>query len=333
MNKKILIFNVGSETLKYAFYKGRFIEKKIFYTSFKKDEKNKIEKLIKNLIEKFDPDYIAHRIVHGGDIKKTCFIIHSVIREIKKYEKFAPLHNPHELKVIELCQKYAKKQVKQIAVFDTAFFANLPKKTTTYALPLHLLKKYNIKHYGFHGINHHYIAQKFPNKSIISCHLGAGCSIAAIKDNKALDISMGFTPLEGVMMVTRAGSIDPGIILLFVEKFGLKNTKKILNESSGLYGLTGSKDVKKIVKQKNQKKNKDALELFCYNIAKQICAYQAALKKIDIIAFSGGIGEANSWIRKKICSYLPFKFKKAVVKADEEEIIFNELRKLLKIKI
>ncbi|MCX8194105.1 MAG: acetate kinase [Candidatus Pacearchaeota archaeon] len=317
---KILIFNVGSETLKYSVYENRnFLKKEIIYT--------RDYKIVKKILKEINPTCIIHRVVHGGELNQVRFIDKKVIKEIEKYSKFAPLHNPYELEVIKLCQKYSK--VKQIAVFDTSFFVDLPEKAKIYALPLKLLKKYKIRRYGFHGLNHEYIARKFPDKNIISCHLGSGCSIAAISKGKALDISMGMTPLEGSIMVTRSGSIDPGIVLWLVEEFGLKKAKEILNFKSGLYGLTGLRDVKKIVDTRAEEQNALALEAFCYNIAKIICSYQAALGNIDLIVFSGGIGEANEWIRNKICSYLPFKFAIAVIKANEEEIMLEKALELI----
>ncbi|MEM4152541.1 MAG: hypothetical protein QXK80_00250 [Candidatus Pacearchaeota archaeon] len=318
---KILIFNVGSETLKYSIYENKnLIKKETIYT--------RDFKIVKKILQEAKPAFIVHRVVHGGEISKPCFINKNIIKEIEKYSKFAPLHNPYELEVIKLCKKYSK--VKQIAVFDTSFFVDLPEKVKIYALPMKIIKKYGIRRYGFHGLNHEYIAKKFPDKNIVSCHLGAGCSIAAISKGKALDISMGMTPLEGSIMVTRTGSIDPGIILWLVEEFGLKKTKELLNFKSGLYGLTGLKDVKKIVDTRGKEQNALALEVFCYNVAKIICSYQAALGNIDLIIFSGGIGEANKWIRNKICNYLPFKFAIAVVKANEEEIMLEKAIELIK---
>ncbi len=322
---RFLIFNVGSETVKYSFYDNKNLkEKKTFCTNKSKD----YQKIVREAVKKCNPSCIAHRVVHGGELSKPCFITAKIIKEIVKYSKFAPLHNPRELEVIKLSQKCAK-HAKQIAVFDTSFFTELPDKAKTYALPTAISKKYGIKRYGFHGLNHEYIAKHFPDKNIVSCHLGAGCSVAAISKGKALDVSMGLTPLEGIMMVTRAGSIDPGIVLFLVEQFGLKKAKDILNNECGLYGLTGSRDVKKIVDRRGDVKNAQALDIFCYNIAKQVCAYKAALGYIDFVVFSGGIGEESEFIRNKICGYLPLKFGTAVVKANEEMIMLEKAMELL----
>lgn len=320
---KILIFNVGSETIKYAFYKNdKLNEKKIVYT--------KKLGIIEDILKKYAPDYIIHRVVHGGRIKKECFIDKKTIDEIEKFSKFAPLHNPRQLKVIKICQKY--NHSKNIVVFDTAFFSELPEKAKIYPIPLEISKKYKIQRYGFHGLSHEGVARKFLNKNIISCHLGSGCSICAIEEGKAVDISMGFTPLEGVMMITRSGSIDPGIILMLVKEFGLRETENILNHKSGFYGLTGIEDLRKVRDKKDEAKNKLAIEIFCYNIAKQICAYQAPLGRIDVVSFSGGIGESSEFIRNKICSYLPFKFKKEIIKTNEEELMIEKALKLIRAK-
>lgn len=320
---KFLVFNVGSETIKYAFYENeKFIEKKIIYSK-------KIE-IIKDILKKFKSDYIIHRVVHGGEIKKECFIDKKIISKIENFSKFAPLHNPRQIETIKICQKYNSSR--NIAVFDTSFFSTIPEKAKIYPIPVEISKKFKIKRYGFHGLSHESIAIKFPNKNIISCHLGSGCSVCAIKKGKALDISMGFTPLEGIMMVTRAGSIDPGIILMLVKEIGLKKTEEILNYKSGFYGLTGIEDLRKIKNRKNEPKNKLAIEIFCYSVAKQICSYQATLGKIDIVSFTGGIGEFNDFIRDKICSYLLFNFKKEIIKTDEEKLMLEKAKKLINLK-
>jgi acetate kinase len=336
---RILVFNVGSETLKYALFENKkILNKRIFYIK-------KYDKIVKNIIKKFKPDYIAHRVVHGGRISKTCFVDNNVLREIKRCSEFAPLHNPNEIKVIKLCEKYQREQKKQkqktktkkqknkqIAVFDTMFFSTLPEKVKIYPIPLDLTKKYKLIRYGFHGLNHKYISNLFPKSNVVSCHLGAGCSIVAIKKGKAIDVSMGLTPLEGVMMVTRSGTIDPGIILFLCKKLGIKKTEDILNKKSGFYGLTGTKDVEKITKNIANNKYKLALDIFCYNVAKQIIAYNVALGKINLIVFSGGIGEKSNFIRKKICKYLKNmkKIKIIVVKANEEKIIIDEIFNFLR---
>ncbi len=322
---KYLLFNIGSRTIKYSFFEGDKLQKKeIIYT--------KDFLVIKKLLNEFSPNYILHRVVHGGDIKKECFIDKKIINKIKEFSKFAPLHNPRQAEAIEFCEKIKNQEklsFKQIAIFDTSFFSNIPDKARIYPIPIELTKKYEIYRYGFHGLSHENNALNFLNKNIISCHLGSGCSISPIAKGRALDISMGLTPMEGVMMATRSGSIDPGIILFLAEEFGIEETKKILNNCSGFFGLTKKEDVKEVYDKRYEKENKLALEIFCYNVAKQICSYFASMSKVDYIVFSGGIGEKNSWIVNKICSQIPFKFNKKIVQTDEEKIMLNKAIKLI----
>jgi len=343
---KILIFNVGSATIKYTFY-----ENNKFSAEIEEYYKNhtELEKIVKEVLQK-NPSVIIHRVVHGGSLK-NCLISDKVLKEIEKFNELAPLHNIPQVKVIKLCKKLSN--VKQVAIFDTAFFLEMPKLAKQYALPTSLTKKYGIKRYGFHGINHKYIqeyvSKKVKNAKLIVCHLGAGCSVSCWKGNKILDTSMGFTPLEGCMMVTRSGSIDP-FISIFLEKKGL-SSKKILNEQSGFFGLTGTKDIEYIVNHRKNGKYKEAFELFCYNIAKQISSYIAVLNGFDVLAFSAGIGEKSWPVRERICDYLRCfnvqldhtknlknqelissqgsKAKVFVIPANEKEIMLEEARKLI----
>ncbi|UCD21222.1 MAG: acetate/propionate family kinase [archaeon] len=341
---KTIIFNVGSTNLKYNLYDKRQITQRKIYYKNSKQLKDKIKKVLS-----FKPDLIIHRVVHGGDMKNSV-ITNSILKKLEKLNELAPLHNPRQLEVIKICRRLSK--AKQIAVFDTAFFLDLPKISKTYALPKKLAKKYHIQRYGFHGINHRFMESYVKKRKVITCHLGAGSSITAWSNHKPLDTSMGFTPLEGVMMVTRTGSIDPSIALFLQEKLKLtpKNVLKLLNEKSGFYGLTGSKDIEKIVNQR--KKYRLAFELFCYSIAKQISAYVATLNGLDCLVFSGGIGELSWPTRERICSYLKHlglklsrtdniknkevisssysKIKVFVVKANEAEVMLGEVKKILK---
>jgi len=326
---RILIFNIGSQTIKYTFCRDGALGKK--ETIYAKVSRQIIEKIIR----RFNPDVVVHRIVHGGNIRRTCFVTGAVLEEAKRYAKFAPLHNPFEIRAIEICG--GSKNLKQIAVFDTTFFSSLSRKARTYPLPLSLAEKYDIKRYGFHGMNHKHVWEQVSKRMertrirLVSCHLGAGCSIAAIKDGKAADISMGLTPMEGPCMVTRSGTIDPGIILFLVRKFGSGKTDKILNEESGILGLSGTANFEKVVGNRHDEANAFAFEVFCYSVAKHIASAVVALGGVDAIAFSGGIGEASEPVRGRILDYLKFlKFKTFVVKANEEEIMLQEALKLLK---
>jgi len=320
----ILIFNVGSSSLRYAFFQDdkKVHEKRIESKNLKKD----VNFILKNIKEKID--IIAHRVVHGKDNKKPLIINSTTIKELKKYSEFTPLHQPHEIKIIELCKPYCNKhKIKQIAVFDTLFYKDLPELAKIYPIP----KQFKIRRYGFHGLSHTYIAKMFPG-NIISCHLGNGSSITAIKDRKPLDTSMGFTPLEGIVMGTRPGSIDPGIILSLFKQF--KNYKKvedILYNKSGLLAISGfSNDFRDL---KKSKKGDFAIEYFKYSLIKQICAYQATLEKIDKIVFTGEIAINNPEIMNSIMASLQKRLRIksfAIIKTDEALIIKEEVNKFLK---
>ena len=211
-SKKILLLNVGSSTIKWLFLsKGNKLSGKEENLSKLADYDRALEKIIRGIES---PDAIIHRIVHGKDLSKPQIISDQLIKKLEEISKLAPLHNISEVRVIKKCRE--KFSCRQIAVFDTSFYYGMPKIAKMYGLP-HSFFEDGIKRYGFHGLSHEYIAQQIEkkfgkNKKIISCHLGAGCSITAIKGRKALDTSMGFTPLEGVMMATRSGNIDPSII-------------------------------------------------------------------------------------------------------------------------
>ncbi|MCD4666887.1 acetate/propionate family kinase [archaeon] len=305
---KSLILNVGSSSIKYSIFNNN---QRILKDEIKKIEISKIknhEQAINLIIKKIKDhkiNIIGHRVVHGLDLRKPSLINKQIIKEIEEASKFAPLHNPYELKVIKICQKKFKQ--KQFAVFDTEFFKDLPDYVKNYSLPEAITKKYKIQRYGFHGLSHEYLLQQtsklLKNKkpNIIICHLGNGCSISAIKKGKPIDTSMGFTPLEGPMMGTRSGTIDPGIILYLKDK----NLGEILNKKSGFLGVSQiSRYIPKLLKSKN-KKAKLAIKMFTYQIRKYIGSYQILLNPLDAIIFSAGIGEHESKIRKLILENFP----------------------------
>ncbi|MBI2453542.1 acetate kinase [Candidatus Peregrinibacteria bacterium] len=264
-------------------------------------------------------DRIGHRVVHGGEkYISTTKLTPKIIREIKKISNLAPMHNPANIEGIQAAQKIFK-NIPQFAIFDTAFHHTIPEKSYRYALPSDIYTKYHIRRYGFHGTSHEYVSKKateylkkkkYPYQKIISCHIGNGVSVTAIKNGRSIDTSMGFTPLEGVPMGTRCGSIDPSIGL-YLQKI-LKNTPKeiddLFNKKSGLKALSEmSSDMRDIFKEskKGNKKANLAITIFCYHIAKYIGSYCAALKGLSALIFTAGIGENAYYIRKKICDYFP----------------------------
>jgi acetate kinase len=239
------------------------------------------------------------------------------------------LHNTPEIEGIKVCMKLFN--APQIAVFDTAFHQTMPEHSYTYALPHDISKKHKIRRYGFHGTSHKYVSheaarilgKEISRLKLISCHLGNGCSIAAIKHGKSVDTSMGFTPLEGLVMGTRSGDLDPAIIpfLMHNEKYSYKKIEEMLNKKSGLFGLCGKSDMREIHESTTQEARL-AEDIFCYRLTKYIGAYIAAMDGCDAIIFTGGIGEHAYWIREKILSH----FGHAGIKLDSKDNRENKLK-------
>jgi acetate kinase len=258
---------------------------------------------------------VGHRVVHGGQFAKTSLASGVALRYLKDFESLAPLHNPPNITGIREMKK-AMPTIPQVMVFDTEFHQTMPRKAYMYGFPYHFFDKYAVRKYGFHGTSHKYVAQeaaKFLKKkspNLITCHLGAGSSLTAVKAGKSIDTSMGMTPLEGVMMATRTGDTDPAVLQYLVNKYNLNYEELFdtMNHKSGLLGISGvSKDVRVIEgrAKKGNERCKLALEMYAYRVAKYIGAYAVALGKLDAIVFTAGIGENSSSMRKEICSYLP----------------------------
>lgn len=250
---------------------------------------------------------VGHRVVQGGDRFKEPVLVTDEVKEaITHYFDIAPLHNPSNLEGIVSCQKHYP-SIPNVAVFDTAFHQTLPEVASTYAIPRYLAKKHDIKRYGFHGISHDYIsrevAARYPKaKKIISCHLGNGSSITAIKDGKSVDTSMGFSPLEGLVMGTRPGDLDPEIPLYLMEKenFTPGELLVIFNKQSGLAGISGiSSDMRKLLSS-DDPDARLAVDVFCYRVKKYIGSYFAALDGADALVFTAGIGENSPEVRRRI---------------------------------
>jgi len=259
---------------------------------------------------------VGHRVVHGGEeFTGSVVIDERVIASIEKYADLAPLHNPPNLAGIRAVQRKVP-GARQVACFDTAFHSTIPKVAYMYALPYELYEKYGIRRYGFHGISHRYVARRAAKLlgkgkyeiDAITCHLGNGCSIAAVKQGRSIDTSMGFTPLEGVPMGTRCGDLDPAILFYLGDKgYDVKTLNRICNKQSGLLGLSGvSNDVRSLVEiaRQDDGRAKLAVDVFCYRIKKYIGAYAAVLDTVDALVFTGGIGENAVGLREQICSGL-----------------------------
>lgn len=383
---KILVLNSGSSSIKYSLFedekelcKGivdRIGEegKTILVHNNKqqhisaKTQREAIDLIIKNLrktnaIEHYkEIAAVGHRVVHGGsEFEKPALINAGMISTISKLKNLAPLHNPHNLEGIEAASKLLN-NAKQMAVFDTAFHSTIDEKASTYALPYKLMEKYKIKRYGFHGINHKYCAEEaskilkkdIKKLKIITCHLGNGCSIAAVNSGKSAETSMGFTPLEGLVMGTRCGDVDPSIITFLFEQelLAVDELEELMNKKSGLLGISGkSNDVRDLIKSKD-KRCRLALDVFCHRVTKYIGAYAAVMNGADAIVFSGGIGENANILREKILenfSYLGLKLNKSnnkknktiisenkskvkvlVIPANEDLMIAREVLRILK---
>lgn len=271
-----------------------------------------------------DIEAVGHRVVHGGE-EFFCsqLIDENVIAQIEKCSDIAPLHNPANLLGIRAVSDVLP-TVPQVAVFDTAFHQSMPEYAYMYALPYEYYDKYRIRRYGFHGTSHRYVSAKGAKfagldlgySKIITCHLGNGSSISAVANGKSIDTSMGFTPLEGIIMGTRCGNIDPDVVTYIQEKEGLSaaEVSKVLNKKSGFAGLSCvSSDARDLDAAANAGDHKAKLTLkkLTYDITKYIGAYTAAMNGVDLIVFTGGIGENNSRLRRRVCenlTYLGLKF-------------------------
>jgi acetate kinase len=270
--------------------------------------------------DKAEIDGIGHRVVHGGeDFSGSVLVTDKVRATIRKCIQFAPLHNPANLKGIEACDAHLA-GIPQVGVFDTAFHQTIPPKAYLYGLPYALYKKLSIRRYGFHGTSHGYVARKAveflgrpaADLKLITCHLGNGASIAAVAGGKSVDTTMGFTPLEGLVMGTRCGSIDPALVpyIMEREKLSAKEIDSIMNKNSGMLGLTEtSNDMREIEQEaaRGSDRHKLAIDIYAYVIKKYVGAYIAALGGLDALVFTGGIGENSRLVRRLACEGLePF---------------------------
>ena len=395
---KILVLNCGSSSLKYQLFNmdnekvlAQGIAERIglndsiltHKTSNKdkhkinlnfKNHKEALNKILELLTSKEygvlkslnEIDAVGHRVVHGGEkYSKAVLVNEEVKKSIKELFSLAPLHNPANLIGIEVCEEIMK-NVPMVALFDTAFHQSMNLEEFLYALPYELYKENGIRKYGFHGSSHKYVSEKaadivkkdIKNLKIISCHLGNGASLCAIKNGKSFDTTMGFSPLDGLVMGTRCGSIDPSIPLYLIKnnKLSVEEVDNILNKKSGVLGISNvSSDFRDIEEeaQKGNKKASLALDIFHYRIKKQIGAYIAALNGVDIIIFTAGVGENGPETREAILKDMDFfgiildkeknkvrgkiqeisaknsKVKVFVIPTNEELVIARETKKIL----
>ena len=348
---KVLVLNCGSSSIKYKLYDmngqkelaSGGIEKiglpdsflkftlsdgsKQVITQEIKEHTAGIELILKTLtdakygvIKSLDQiDAVGHRVVHGGDKFCSSVVINQeVIDKIEECVDLAPLHNPANLKGIFAIQKILPK-VPQVAVFDTSFHQTMPSYAYIYALPYDYYEKYGVRRYGFHGTSHRYVAKRgceflgidLENSRIITAHIGNGGSITAIKNGKSIDTSMGMTPVEGLMMGSRSGSVDPGVLTYLMEKENLSTQQinDIINKKSGLVGVSGvssdMRDIENAIEQGNERARL-AMDMYFYYILKYVSGYIAVLGGVDAIIFTGGVGENQPIMRKYVCDSLAF---------------------------
>ena len=348
---KILVLNCGSSSVKYKLIDSESkkvlaeggVEKIGLPDSFLKFKKPDGEKetiktdmptakeAVKNILDLLtDPvngvvkhldeiEAVGHRVVHGmEEFNKSVLITPEVIKKVKEAYSVAPLHNPANVTGIEAVEALIPR-VPQVAVFDTAFHQTMPAKAYMYALPYELYEKYGVRRYGFHGTSHRYVARRacdflglpYEKQRIITCHIGNGGSITAVRDGVSVDTSMGLTPTEGLMMGTRAGDVDPGALIFLMEKEHLDaaSLSKLVNKESGVKGVSGissdMRDIDAAIAEGNDRA-KLALEMYEYRILKYIGAYVAVLGGVDVIVFTGGVGENQVKTRENICRQLEF---------------------------
>lgn len=271
-------------------------------------------------IKNFDEiEAVGHRLVHGGEKFNSSVLINDeVIAKVKECYDLAPLHNPVNIAGVDAISEILP-DVPQVGVFDTAFHQTMPSYAYMYGLPYEMYKKYGVRRYGFHGTSHRYVSRRaceflgleYEKQRIITCHIGNGGSITAIKDGKSVDTSMGMTPVEGLIMGTRCGDVDPGALLYIQQKEHLdhEGMQALINKKSGVAGLTGvssdMRDIEKAVEEGNERAIM-ALNMYEYRITKYIGAYTAALGGVDVIVFTGGVGENQTGTRERICKQLAF---------------------------
>jgi len=364
----LLVLNCGSSSVKYTLFKSvkilanqkerdlvpvtnGYIQRIGEEGSQIKDHRQAIKQIIHDLMAKKESHgtigAIGHRVVHGGEyFREATLVTKDSVTKIKRCCELAPLHNPANVMGIEICQELLP-SIPQVAVFDTAFHQTIPPRAYSYAIPYKYYRKYNLRKFGFHGMSHKYVSieaakilgKPLNNLKLITCHLGNGCSICAIKNGKSIDTSMGFTPLAGLVMGTRSGDIDPAAVLYIMqrENIGPEKMESILNKQSGLLGVSGISNDMRVIGKAAKKKNKRAelaLSIFSYRIRQYIGSYIAIMGGVDAIIFTAGIGENTDM--KKIIAYgglnaflKKLKAKVLVIHTNEELMIAQETCDLL----
>lgn len=346
----ILVLNSGSSSIKYKLFNVLDNKERLLDSGLEERIGEKIPThrealllIMKGMDRKVEA--VGHRVVHGGDrFKKSVLIDDEVIKAVKNFSELAPLHNPPNLSTIRE-SKSLLPSVPHVAVFDTAFYQTMPECAYLYAIPYEFCEKYKIRKYGFHGTSHRYVAYKVAQTlrrpieelKLITCHLGNGCSITAVKYGKAVDTSMGFTPLEGLVMGTRSGDMDPAIVPYIMKKecMTIDEVIDLLNKKSGLLGISGiSNDMRELIRtEKSNKRVKLALEIFIYRIKKYIGAYMAVMGGVDAVVFTGGIGQNHPGLMRRISKgTVPKGVELLIIPTDEELMIARDTYDVVKSK-
>jgi len=348
---KVLVINAGSSSLKYQLINmedesvlakgncerigidglighktadGRQVEKNVDFPTHKEAFLAVVDILThgdgKVIDDVKEISAVGHRVLHGSEVYKTSTVItDKVIEDIFSFSELGPLHNPPQATAMKACQEVFGKETPMVAIFDTSFHQTMPAKAYMFGVPYEYYEKYSIRRYGFHGTSHRYVSKRYfsvtgknpEGTKIITCHLGNGSSIAAIKDGKVLDTSMGFTPLDGFIMGTRCGGIDPSVVTYIANKEGKTpdEMSNLMNKKSGFLGISGvssdCRDLHAAAKDGN-KRAKLALDMFVYQIKKFVGGYAAAMGGVDAVIFTGGIGENDNDIREWICSDMEY---------------------------
>lgn len=352
--KYFLTINAGSSSLKYELFRSSTLDSiaKGHVDNHGKELSNIIEiieKILGDLINKKDItsyndiEAVGHRIVHGGeDFTTPVIITEKILKKLESLHHLAPLHNPINITALFACMKIVP-HARQIGVFDTAFHQTMPEKAYLYGVPYEWYTQYGVRRYGFHGMSHQFVyteaRKKYgvqKTKRTITCHLGNGCSLAAILQGKVVDTSMGFTPLEGIPMGTRCGTIDPAIIFHMTRQgCSLESIEEILTKKSGLTGISeGNGDMRDLwtLYKKKDRAAQRTLPWFAYKIALHMGSYAMILGGLDCIVFTGGIGEHAWYVRKMVMHYIHRIFKNVlvtIIPTHEERIIAEAMRKLM----
>ncbi|MDD4607414.1 MAG: acetate/propionate family kinase [Patescibacteria group bacterium] len=354
MSDQILIINTGSTSIKYKLFglNNLNLIKENYFENVK-DYTDVLKNILREIGDLSDLKIIGHRVVHGGrEFFKPVKIDQTVLNKLNELSYLAPLHNPYNLKGIQACLEFLPK-VLNVAVFDTGFYKDLPLKSKVYGLPYDYYKKFGIQRFGFHGLSHEYVAQQAAEKlgkpynklKIISCHLGGGGSVTAIKDGQPVATSMGMTPLEGLLMMTRPGDIDSGVVLELlkiqhqsspkksVEEL-IDNLEELLNFKSGIKGLSDKDNYLELLQGVtfSEEKSKLAFDIFIQRIKKYIGAYFALLNGCDALVFTGAIGSGKPTTRQQVCKNMDFlnKTEVMVIETNEELQIARKVKDLVK---